>query len=309
MKPLSAALQRFNRALDLIPFVETHPGWSIEELAQHFNVTAAEISKDLATLHMCGLPGYSHLELIDLSYDDDLVTILNGQNLSEPRDLSMDERAAILLGLEMLKSLDNAAPVGEKISALQERFRSAAVQKVENQIDLSQAINAAPHHATLLRALEKKAQLDIEYVSARSDSVSQRHLAPISLYQIGGHLFLEAFCFTSNSIRHFRSDRIRSCALSELNLALPDQAEAPNEGLTILTVLLDPSAKLFLEENLHLVHSQELVGDQILVRMGINDVDWLLKALLALPASCSILEPISAIERMSELANRIRSVY
>ena len=305
----STALERFNRALDLIPFVEANPGWTIQELAVHFGTTASEISKDLATLHMCGLPGYSHLELIDLSYDDDLVTILNSQNLSTPRDLTVDERLAILLGLEMMKGLTSATPMLEKISALQARFQNVAVAEISKNVDLTQAVNHAPFREILINALEQGAQLDIEYVSGRSNAISTRHIAPISLYQIGDHLYAKAFCFSSQSVRHFRCDRMKSCAISAEMKSLPHGDFSPEEEGSLITVLLESSARHFLEEHRHLIVSQEAMGEGILAKFAISDTDWLAKALLALPSPGSILEPISAMERQKELAAEILALY
>ena len=305
----SPALERFNRALDLIPFVEAHPGWSIQELAIHFGTTAAEISKDLATLHMCGLPGYSHLELIDLSYDDDLVTILNGQNLSTPRDLTVDERLAILLGLEMMKGLSSAGPMLEKISNLQSKFQSAEVEEISKSVDLTQAINSAPFLELLISALDEHAQLDIEYVSGSSNTISTRHIAPLSLYEIGDHLYVKAFCFSSQSARHFRTDRMKSCVISNEFFPIPDIESTDSKDESIVTVLLDSSARLFLEEHRQVLLSQEARGEEILARFAISNTDWLLKALLALPSGGSILEPISAIERQKEFAAEILKNY
>jgi len=78
---------------------------------------------------------------------------------------------------------------------------------------------------------------------------------------------------------------------------------------SVITVLLEPSARLFLEEHRHLVLSQEVMGEQILARFAISDADWLVKALLALPAASTILEPISAIDRMRELSSEILALY
>ena len=58
---VETALERTSRALDLIPFVATNPGMTIEELAAKFESTPSQIFKDLEMLFMCGLPGYSHL--------------------------------------------------------------------------------------------------------------------------------------------------------------------------------------------------------------------------------------------------------
>ena len=82
------ALERTGSALDLIPFISNNPGWSIAALAEKFDTTPSQIMKDLEMLFMCGLPGYSHLELIDLEIDEDYVSVRNAQNLGRPRQLS-----------------------------------------------------------------------------------------------------------------------------------------------------------------------------------------------------------------------------
>ena len=59
------AIVRTSRALDLIPYIVEHPGITIEELSDAFGTSESEISQILNIVFMCGLPGYSHLELID----------------------------------------------------------------------------------------------------------------------------------------------------------------------------------------------------------------------------------------------------
>jgi len=99
-----SAVTRTSRALDLIPFIVKHPGVSIAELAQAFSTTEYEISETLEIVFMCGLPGYTPLELIDLSKDDGFVSIIDPQNLNKPRNLQQLEAVSILLGLANLKS-------------------------------------------------------------------------------------------------------------------------------------------------------------------------------------------------------------
>ena len=71
---IQTPLSRTARLLDLVPYVASHQGIEIETLAQNFNVTQAQMISDLTTLWMCGLPGYTHLELMDLSFDSGFVT-------------------------------------------------------------------------------------------------------------------------------------------------------------------------------------------------------------------------------------------
>jgi len=87
VKDLSAPLLRTARLLDLVPYLHANQGISLDELAEDFGVSTSQIQSDLTTLWMCGLPGYTPLELMDLEFDSGFVTIRNAKTLSRPRTL------------------------------------------------------------------------------------------------------------------------------------------------------------------------------------------------------------------------------
>ena len=72
-KSISAPLARTARLLDLVPYINTHQGIALKDLAKHFEVTPAQMNADLTTLWMCGLPGYTHLELMNLDFESGFV--------------------------------------------------------------------------------------------------------------------------------------------------------------------------------------------------------------------------------------------
>ena len=76
-KKISAPLERTARLLDLVPYISSHQGISLKELAQTFKVDQGQMTSDLTTLWMCGLPGYTPLELMDLDFESGFVTIHN----------------------------------------------------------------------------------------------------------------------------------------------------------------------------------------------------------------------------------------
>ena len=102
VKRTSTPIEQTARLLDLVPFLLAHQGIPVEQLAEHFRVTKEIILDDLNTLWMCGLPGYTPLELIDLEFDSGFVTIRNAQPLAEVRALVGSELVALVLGLDLL---------------------------------------------------------------------------------------------------------------------------------------------------------------------------------------------------------------
>ena len=72
-KTQSTPVEKAARLLDLVPFISTHQGIALNELAEEFNLSESELLSDLNTLWMCGLPGYTPLELIDLEFESGYV--------------------------------------------------------------------------------------------------------------------------------------------------------------------------------------------------------------------------------------------
>ena len=308
MTSTSPALLRFKRALDLIPFISANPGWTMDQLAHHFGVSDSEILRDLVTLHMCGLPGYSHAEMIDLVYDDDFVAVTNSQNLAQPRDLTSDERTAILLGLEMMKQLVVAPETLSSILRLQEKLRGRQNQGAHPQVDVSRAISAAPHRDLIMQALSEQKELNFRYASSKSATPSVRRISPIRMYQIADFAYVEGYCPDSQGVRNFRTDRMLDCSVSNSPAYIPETLGGAEKVQTV-KVLLDNSARLFLEENRQIVSHTARIGDRILATFELGDVDWLLSAIIALPGSRAILEPDSAIHRARELVAEIAYLY
>ena len=104
MAKQETGLARTARLLDLVPYLTTHQGIAISELAKTFNATVKEITDDLNTLWMCGLPGYTPLELIDLEFESGFVSIRNAETLAAPRALDRAEALSVYMGLDLLSA-------------------------------------------------------------------------------------------------------------------------------------------------------------------------------------------------------------
>ncbi|MFI5053331.1 MAG: HTH domain-containing protein, partial [Acidimicrobiia bacterium] len=57
---------RLRRVLALVPWILAHPGVTLAELAERFEVSERELERDLELLPMCGLPPYTADRLIDV---------------------------------------------------------------------------------------------------------------------------------------------------------------------------------------------------------------------------------------------------
>ena len=207
VKSISAPLARTARLLDLVPFLNTHQGISLKELAQRFDVTPAQMSSDLTTLWMCGLPGYTPLELMDLEFESGYVTIRNAPTLAKPRSISFDEGVALILGLDLLAS--SLTTDKENLAVLIEELKT----KISTKIGLPVSMNAQPKSSpqvtsALNDSISKKSYLAIKYHSLYRDEVSERTIQPMEILQENENQYVRAFCFSAAAMRDFRVDRI-----------------------------------------------------------------------------------------------------
>jgi proteasome accessory factor C len=213
VKNISAPLARTARLLDLVPYLNSHQGISLKDLAQQFDVTVAQMSADLTTLWMCGLPGYTPLELMDLDFESGYVTIRNAATLAKPRAITFDEGVALILGLDLLSS---------SLSSDQSELETSIVNLktiIASKIGLSVALKAQPKSSPAVSivindGLTKISNLHIKYHSLYRDEISERTIQPLELIEENENQYLRAYCFLAGAIRDFRVDRILEAVLT-----------------------------------------------------------------------------------------------
>ena len=208
-KNISAPLLRTARLLDLVPFLNTHQGIALKELAAHFDVTPTQMSADLMTLWMCGLPGYTPLELMDLEFESGFVTIRNAPTLAKPRTITFQEGVALLLGLDLVAASipEERADLLNSVQSLRERLTKLLGVPIKLSVV---AATSGAVSTTITQAIQSNGGLDIRYHSLYKDQIGERSVMPIDLYDSNGQQYMRAFCFTANDYREFRVDRIES---------------------------------------------------------------------------------------------------
>ena len=283
MAKQESGLARTARLLDLVPYLTTHQGIAISELAKTFNTTVKEITDDLNTLWMCGLPGYTPLELIDLEFESGFVSIRNAETLAAPRALDRAEALSIYMGLDLLSAelgSSNSSLVSE-ITNLQEQLRSQLISAPQVQIEASLASEL---RALILRAIRRRGWLEITYHSAANDQVTKRQVAPYELSQSGSHEYLQGYCDNAKAIRNFRADRI--VAVSEIADQLwPSNLVSANDEAIDYEVKVHAASRQVLE-----VLPQISANSTTATIQGYS-APWISRAILSLAGQVEALEP------------------
>lgn len=301
VKKFSAPLERTARLLDLVPYINSHQGISLKELSSVFGVSQSQMVNDLTTLWMCGLPGYTPLELMDLDFETGYVTINNAETLSRPRSINFDEGVALLLGLDLLRSSIESDRIDliEKIELLS--------SKISQLIKLPSALSADPIvnlaiAAAITEAVQRQMGLEIAYHSLYRDEVSTRSIFPIELIEADGQRYLSSYCYTAQDFRQFRVDRIQSAKVVSLSRDIPVSRKGSATIKSRIKVL-SPSRDL---AERFKVSKLEFDSEFVLESFS---QQWLERSILASGKGAALLSPPEIRKSISELAQSMLDRY
>ena len=250
-KSISAPLARTARLLDLVPYINTHQGIALKELSQHFEVTPAQMNADLMTLWMCGLPGYTHLELMNLDFESGFVSIGNASTLSKPRAITFQECVALLLGLDLIAS--SLPSDRQDLLTAAESLRKRLTDILGLPVKLSVVGSTSGAVATAIaQAIETNSGLKIRYHSLYKDQVTERTVVPLNLYESDNHQYMHAFCSTAKDYREFRVDRIDQATPADISPEFPakiDSTEKLSFSIEIMGSSRDVTERFAIEHS------------------------------------------------------------
>ncbi|MFM2214662.1 MAG: hypothetical protein RJA88_31 [Actinomycetota bacterium] len=296
-KNSASPLERTSRMLDLVPYINTHQGISLIELARVFEVSTEQMINDLTTLWMCGLPGYTPLELMDLDFESGYVSITNAPTLARPRSITHEEGVALVLGLDVLLSAisSDREDLIEAISSLSKRIADL----VKLPLALTASSDFSHEVSTSVKdAISQRSGLKIVYHSLYKDEISTRVVLPLEILENQGYLYLHAYCSTVQDFRHFRIDRIQSAEAAEVEKPSTTSPENP-EKLRFEARVVRPTrdvAERFAES--HLDAGTVFQGSSF-------SQQWISRSVFA---SAGAVELLSPADIRSEIARRAKTI-
>lgn len=227
----NAGLDRTERLLDLVPFLATHQGIPIEDLAREFGISTTQLTEDLYTLWMCGLPGYTALELMDLSFDTGFVSISNAETLARPRVLNRDEVLALILGMEALQRDTDPknAQLGETIALLVLKLIGFLDASVQQRVQTGTPALSV-ERGVIEGAISSRGAVEISYYSISRDEVSKRVIHPLEFSTSKENDYILAFCELTNSYRTFKLGRIVEAVAVKDSKGMSPAITEPVEG-------------------------------------------------------------------------------
>jgi proteasome accessory factor C len=308
-KQATSPIAKTARLLDLVPFITTHQGISIKDLATEFAITTEELLDDLNTLWMCGLPGYTPLELIDLSFESGYVSIRNAEILQKVRLLTKEELVVIAIGLDFLKeSLSkDREDLLVAITSLQNKIKSL----IGDIAQVTPTVDSA-HRAIILRALKERKNLEIDYHSLIRDQISTRVVTPLELGEDKGIEVLLAHCSTASGFRTFRLDNVKQAKLLDTSEFVAETRNASEEifrsKCRVNSRLRTTFERFRLEADMA-TSAGLLSGEGITVEVTSFSQDWLVRNFMSTLANTEIMGPTELAKSVGAKARTTLELY
>jgi proteasome accessory factor C len=298
------AAQRALRTMDLIPYILENPGITTTELAEKFNTTQKQIEKDLQLIFLCGLPGYTPYELIDLTFEDGIVSVIEPQVLNKPRKFSSSEMVVIKLGLEILREI-NADDMRKltKIDKILNKINSGADQ---NSFLLADQINSTLFYSQISLAISQKRILNIEYKSLAKDNLSKRKILPGRISMSNGNLYLSAYDIERQSDRVFKMELISSCDTGEI---FKENSIPSNESDQVIELWVDEKLTNYIERNTSIIIAQQKITGGLQVTLKVSNLEWLARSIVSFAPDIMVISPASLSEMVNQRVRDLLATY
>jgi predicted DNA-binding transcriptional regulator YafY len=305
-------MNRVDRLLALILYLQSRRVVTAEEMAQHFELSIRTIYRDLAALGEAGVPIAAEA---GVGY-----TLMKGYNLP-PVNFSAEEASALVTAAMLVQQFTdesirvqmNSALL--KVRAILPRDRQEQISRLE--VGMATSANARlPRQADLSllqQALAHRRLLCFQYRGAGKSEITQRRVEPLGLIYYTQRWHLIAWCRTRNDYRDFRTDRMTSVtALSEtftpredFNLANFLRTTRPPSTLSAC-VKFNPRAadRAKREWWLGIVEEQE-VDDGFIFTLATPEWCGLVSWLLSFGRSVTVLSPASLRELLVKAAGDV----
>jgi len=293
------------RLLDLVPYLVANQGVALEKVAKDFNSSRASILEDLNTLWMCGLPGYTPLELIDLSFDTGYVSIRNADILSHPRRLSSYEIGAIVVGLSILKqSVDEQSnhfrQIEELIIRLCRTSQIVAPAKIESAVTSSIRI-------TLGDAINQRRLVSLSYYSFAKDTETVRRVKPLGIENLDNNEYLFAYCYLAKDFRNFRLDRIKDVAALDVMDDVMNQVDSEVIDKYEFSVKVNSQPRKVMEVLYIQIPADYSSGDEFLC--SAFNAEWIIRTITSLAGSAIVSQPNRLRSQIRERAVKALDLY
>lgn len=305
----SRTVSRLSRILALIPFVLDRQAADVSEIMERFGYTEEQLTRDLDTIFVCGLPGYGPGDLMEAYIDEDEVIIDAADFFSKaPRLTPIEALGLLASGMTVLGS-------GEGSPALESAVRKLSkVVMPDADTSLSvDVVDQSRHVGTLRDAAAANRVVHIVYRSVGREETTERDIEPWSVFVTLGRWYVHGHCRLVDGPRTFRVDRIRELEVRDETFTRPDEVPTPGVGYSpskddvACVIELQPGARWVLE-----YYPAEILvesGGATTIRFHSPDAEVPARLLLRLGGQARLVDGPEVAVRVEEIGRSLLARY
>lgn len=242
-------VSRLSRILALIPYVLGQDSAGVEEILERFGYTKDQLTRDLNTVFVCGLPGYGPGDLMEAYIDEDEVVIDAADYFTNAPRLTPSEALGLLAsGMAVIGSGQGSPSLESAVAKLSKAvLPDAKTTLTVDVLDESESVG------TLRDAAGSSRVVSITYRSVGKEEVTERDIEPWSVFATLGRWYVTGYCRLVEDERTFRVDRIRDLEVLDESFERPETVPEPGVGYTasdgdvVCEISLSPNAYWVME--------------------------------------------------------------
>jgi len=309
MSTSSRTVSRLSRILALIPFVLENHSADVGEILERFDYTEEQLTRDLNTVFVCGLPGYGPGDLMEAYIDEDEVVIDAADYFTRAPRLTPTEALGLLAaGMTVIGTGQATATLESAVKKL------TRVVMPDAQSALAVDVLDESENMGLLRdAATKRQVVRIVYRSVGKEETTEREIEPWTVFATLGRWYVTGHCRLVEDERTFRVDRIRDLGVLEESFTRPPEVPEPGVGYTaspgdiVCDIDLLPKARWVLE-----YYPVEVIREyksKTRIRFSAPDPEVPARLLLRLGENARLVKGPEVSERVSELGSLLLTTY
>ena len=300
---------RISRILALIPYVLDRSTVDVEDVMERFGYTREQLTRDLNTIFVCGLPGYGPGDLMEAYMDEDEVVIDAADFFAKAPRLTPTEALGLLAaGLTVIGS-GEASP---ELNSAVRKLTKAVMPEAEKTLTVD-VLDETKNLGVLREAAANQNVVHIEYRSVAKEEMTERDIEPWSVFATLGRWYVVGHCRLVDAQRTFRIDRIRQLeVLDEVferppTVPEPGVGYAPSEGDIECVIDLNPPARWVLEYYpVEVVHDS---GGQVRIKFYSPDTEVPARLLLRLGTDATLVAGDEVRDRLVEMGEMLARTY
>ena len=302
-------VSRLSRILALIPYVLEKESADVSEILGRFDYSEEQLTRDLNTVFVCGLPGYGPGDLMEAYIDEDEVIIDAADYFTRaPRLTSTETLGLLAAGMTVIG-------MGEGTPALESAVRklTKAVMPEASSALVVDVVDESENVGVLRSAADERKVVQITYRSVGKEETTNRDVEPWTVFTTLGRWYVMGHCRLVDGERTFRVDRIRDLEVTDETFERPQRVPEPGVGYTAseddVVCTIDLYAKALWVLEYYPVEVLRQSGRSTRIRFSAPDAEVPARLLLRLGQDAKLVKGLEVAERVEDLGGRLLAAY